>query len=200
MYGAEFWKKVAKKEAICLLDVPYHPQTDDVSCGPACLKMIYDFYKINSRIFPGPTHNGTPGKLMIECIKQSGLNPGISPHRVSDRDLKDVLRLIDDGNPVIMAFADRSTETGSHYALLVGYSSKELFFHDPFLRPYFPRPRRSFREKWLKEGRWYLGASRPTDPKAAVRLFNDAEAVLKGPAPSSSPGCGDWEKGNNPTP
>jgi len=170
MHGVEFWKKWAKKEAVRLLDVPYHPQSDDSSCGPACLKMIYDFYRVNPRTLPESTHNGTPGKLMVECIKQSGLTPEIAPHRVSDRDLKDVLCLIDDGKPVIMAFGDSSTETGSHYALLVGSSSKELFFHDPFLRPYFPRSRRGFREKWLKEGKWYLGASRPTDPEAATRL------------------------------
>jgi len=49
----------------------------------------------------------------------------------------------------------------------------------------------------------------PTDPEAAERLFKDAVALLNGPVPSSSPGCGyctwkgavvEWEKGNNPTP
>ena len=160
MHGVEFWKKWAKKEADRLLDVPYHPQADDDSCGPACLRMIYDFYKVNSRILPGSTHNGTSGRLMVECIKQSGLTPEIPPHRMSDRDLKDVLRLIDDGKPVIMAFGDSSSETGSHYAVLVGYSSRELFFHDPFLRPYFPRSRRTFCEKLLKERNWYLSVGR----------------------------------------
>lgn len=105
MHGVEFWKKWARKEAVRLLDVLYQPQSDDDSCGPACLRMIYDFYKICSRIFPGSTHNGTPGRLMIECITQSGLTPEIPPHRMSDRDLKEVLRLIDDGKPAIMAIA-----------------------------------------------------------------------------------------------
>ena len=157
----EHWKRWAKKEAVRLLDVPYHPQADDSSCGPACLKMIYDFHKVNTCIFPGSTRNGTPGRLMVQCIERSGLTPEIAPHRVSNRDLKVVLRLIDDGKPVILAFCDSSTETGSHYAVLVGYSSRELFFHDPFLRPYFPRSRRSFPEMWLKESNWYVGASFP---------------------------------------
>lgn len=176
MYGIEFWKEQANGDAIRLLDVPYHPQEDDASCGPACLRMVYDFYEVTARSFPESAENGTPGCLMIDCIRQSGLIPELHSHRISDRDLKDVIRLIDDGKPVIMAFCDRSTETGSHYAVLVGYSRQELFFHDPFLRPYFPRSRRTFRKNWLEEGKWYLGVGRdpgldlrPSGEKARMR-------------------------------
>jgi hypothetical protein len=161
MHGAEFWKKVAKKEAICFLDVPSHPQLDEASCGQACLRMVYDFYRVRSRKFPQSTHEGTPGRLVVECLKQSALSPETPPHRISDRDLRRVLRLVDEGKPVIMAFGDKSTETCSHYAVLVGYSFKQLFLHDPFLRPYFPRSRRPFLGRWMRESKWYTGVGAP---------------------------------------
>ena|SRR3990170_5403969 len=155
-----FWRQQAGRTAIKLLGLPYAPQEDDAGCGPACLQMLTTHYRLpprSWRLGRRRRYSGTSFPALIRLVRDTGLVPVLPPRRIKARRLGQALALIDQGVPVIMAFADAGTETTSHYAVLVGYSATELFFHDPFLRPFFPRNRRAFIKKWERENRWFVG-------------------------------------------
>jgi hypothetical protein len=160
----EFWRRQARRDAFKLAELPYIPQADDASCGLACVLMLARYYGVpvlgRLRRYRVPD-SGLSFPALIQLVRDVGLVPVFPPRRRSARRLRHALDLIDAGIPVTMAFGDAGTETTSHYALLVGYSETELFFHDPFLRPFFPRNRRAFIAKWKRENRWFLGVKGP---------------------------------------
>lgn len=164
-FGLKEWRMFSMNEdrISVLLELPYHPQLNDYSCGSACLKMVGEFYHgkshdefITSRLpIPSKDH-GLSGSMMFEGLKNLTLDYVKPASRKVNRSIKAVLKFIDLGFPVIMAFGDSTNETSSHYAVLVGYSNKYFYFHDPFLRPYFPRSRRTFTKMWNRENKWYV--------------------------------------------
>lgn len=166
----EFWRRQARRDAVELVEPPYIPQADDASCGWACVLMLARYYGVpvpgRLRRYRVPD-SGLSFPAVVELVRDVGLVPVLPPRRCSARRLLHALDLIDAGIPVIMAFVDAGTETTSHYALLVGYSETELFFHDPFLRPFFPRNGREFISKWERENRWFLGVKGPPFAQAS---------------------------------
>lgn len=167
-FGLEHWRNFALKEdpESILLNVDYYSQPNDISCGPTCLRIVHEYYYGSTLYIEGklPTPsgvNGVSGSRMFEGLESLGLGIVKPSRRIFSRRIRSILKLIDTSVPVIMAFGDSANDVGSHYAVLVGYSKNNLYFHDPFLRPYFPRSRRTFTKMWEKESRWYVGVLPP---------------------------------------
>lgn len=140
--------------------VPYCPQLDEYSCARASLAMVaayYDILPLEECVRKiQVTDAGLTPKQIAEAGSKLGMKPVMAPHYVKDRTINKLLELVDRHIPVIVDFGDPASECESHSAVLVGYNHTELFFHDPFIRPYFPRARHKFPKMWDRESRGYV--------------------------------------------
>jgi ABC-type bacteriocin/lantibiotic exporter with double-glycine peptidase domain len=117
-----------------VIKIPYYNQSRGLSsCGPTCLRMIFEFHgrkyseteliEICNTI---PNH-GTSHEKMKMAAKNKGLKATEGAGTI--KKIKDYLN---NNNPVIVNFINPRTKKG-HYSIINGYDkdSREFIFADP---------------------------------------------------------------------
>jgi len=101
-------------------------------CGPACLKMVLEYYGIKkterevARLAGTTARWGTPATGLVKAVKSFGLKGKVK----DNADLSDVRKYISKKIPVIVNWF--STDEG-HYSVVVGIDEKFIYLQDPEL-------------------------------------------------------------------
>ena len=116
------------------LDLKYYPQHTDYSCGPVCLRMVFEHL---GRIY-------SEEKLIALCkankkegtnhvpIKKEVEKEGFVYIEGTHGTIKYLINSIESGYPVIINYIDPVSESG-HYAIVIGYDKKDkiIIIADP---------------------------------------------------------------------
>jgi len=141
--------------ARAMFDVPFHYQTLDYYCGPACLEMVFDYYGEDisqleiaevARTYPYSTYTDelrraahfsdtstSMGTEMPENITGYTLRQlGYSAFEQWSMTIDQLKTLIDHNFPIILLmWYDQYYDSG-HYRVAVGYNNTHIILHDPW--------------------------------------------------------------------
>lgn len=139
-----------------ILPVPYTAQgKNSGNCGPCCLKMLSDYYQVQSpkgmpysvhslnRLLRVTTEFGCEKSDMARVMKRLGLQRT----KVTYANLGHYLRR---GIPILALLIDESEE--GHYCLIVGRTRNTFIFQDPYWGKRFVRS-----ATWVKSKTRYFG-------------------------------------------
>ena len=113
------------------LPVGTHRQSNILNCGPASLKVVFDYYGLTvseNRLVKllGTNKKGTNPEAFIRVAEQFGLKG----KNMENMTVSQVKKLVEEGFPVI---ANHTTPDpiGGHYAVIMGFSRDEFVISDP---------------------------------------------------------------------
>ncbi len=166
-----------------MLDLHSHRQTFDFDCGAQALQTVMAYYGVEVRKDRlirelGTGQHGTDVRAMVALARRKGFQVETGERWTLD----DVKRHVDDGHPVIVlvqAWSERELTLkewrhnwdNGHYAIVIGYNSKAVFFEDPS----------AFYRTWLGNGE-FMARWHDLDPNSGRKLEQFA-MVLRGRAP-----------------
>lgn len=145
------------------INLKYHLQHTDYSCGPSCLKMVFDHlgkdYSEEKLISLCHTSKktGTSHEHLIDEIKKEGFEYYI---KTKGR-LQDLIESIESGYLAIINYLDPFSKEG-HYAVVTGYTNDrtEIILADPCNGNDYTIPWTVLRKMWHNEHHtsqgWYV--------------------------------------------
>ena len=123
-----------EEKPIKILDVPHFIQSDDSTCGPASLKMIFAYYGVDiseKEIAYACNHTyefGCQGEDMVCAANHFGFEVYLK----NNSTIEEIERLIDVNVPVIVDWFCGDPPEG-HSSVCIGYSENNLFILDPYI-------------------------------------------------------------------
>jgi len=133
-----------------ILKVPHYLQTDDSTCGPASLRMVFAFYgKVFSEedikeICNHTYELGCKSEDMVCAAEALGFKVYLKNNSTID----EVIRLIDANVPVIVDWFCGDPPEG-HSSVVIGYNDNNLFILDPYLEEMRIVSKYDFRRCWF---------------------------------------------------
>jgi hypothetical protein len=160
-HGAD--ERTALPESYLISDVPYHEQITGLSCGPAALEMLYDFWgeDIDQKAIADVTRSSSVGTYTWDMVRagffshMSSAQGRFFPRNASkagysERPLgyasfayssdtfwwTDLKELIAQDIPVVLFMRFAPDDDTAHYRVIVGYNEEEgvVYFLDPWSR------------------------------------------------------------------
>jgi len=137
-------------QPIKILDVPHYLQSDDSTCGPASLRMVFAFYdyfiseKDIAEVCSHTYELGCQGEDMV-CAAES---LGFKVYLKNNSTIEEVCKLIDAGVPVIVDWFCGDVPEG-HSSVVIGYSENKLFILDPYLEEMRVVTKKDFTRCWF---------------------------------------------------
>lgn len=131
-----------------LLKFPFFYQHSESTCGPASLKMVFDFFGLKFREKElarkaQTLKSGTKHASLIETARKNGFYCYI--HDKSS--INHIKHFIDVGLPVIVNYIEPSGNEG-HYAVVIGYGRNKIILNDPWNGKKFKMSYKDFKERW----------------------------------------------------
>jgi ABC-type bacteriocin/lantibiotic exporter with double-glycine peptidase domain len=132
------------------LKVPFHKQKNVYSCGPACLQMVFQYFKLKKsqkKISQEANTNeksGTLHKNMVKTILKNKFYCYVN----NDSTLHEVRHFIDLGIPVIVNYVEISSND-IHYAVIIGYKKDFLILNDPWNGKNLKLTDNFFKARWF---------------------------------------------------
>lgn len=126
--------KEMEDDNLRILKVPHFIQSDDSTCGPASLKMVFAYYGVNleeKEIAYACNHTyeyGCQGEDMVCAANHFGFDVFLR----NNSTVSDIEKFIDKGIPVIVDWFCGDPPEG-HSSVVVGYDNKHLYILDPYL-------------------------------------------------------------------
>ena len=117
-----------------MLDVPHFIQSDDSTCGPASLRMIFAYYGKDldeKTIAHACNHSyeyGCQGEDMVCAANHFGFDVFLK----NNSTIPEIENFIDKSVPVIVDWFCGDPPEG-HSSVVIGYDEKNLFILDPYL-------------------------------------------------------------------
>lgn len=117
-------------------------------CGPACLKMIFEYYGVDTTgnaiaKIAGSTHTyGTS----LAGLKKAAKSYGFSLTHKDNSSLKDIRHFLDEGVPIIVAWF---YETEGHFSIVTGFDKKKIYLMDPYVGKEISMPSDIFMKLWF---------------------------------------------------
>ena len=138
-------------------------------CGPVCLKMVMDFYKV---VIPEAEINKASGatfdrKLSGAKMAKAARKFGFDVFSKENATMVDLERFIKDGKPVIVRWFLDDVEPDGHYSVVVDVGKKEVVLADPIIKKILIYTRRrkmsvrNFMKVWFDYKGEYL--NKPSD-------------------------------------
>jgi predicted double-glycine peptidase len=133
-----------------ILDVPHFLQSDDSTCGPASLRMVFGYYgtmlseKDIAEICDHTYELGCKSEDMA-CAAES---LGFKVYMKNNSTIEEVVRLIDANVPVIVDWFCGDPPEG-HSSVVIGYNDENLFILDPYLEEMRVVSKYDFRRCWF---------------------------------------------------
>ncbi len=134
------------------MNVPFHEQVTDYTCGPATLQMVFEYLgkpetqKHLARLLKTDPATGTSHLEMIREAEKGGfycyVNKGSS--------LQEIQYFLSRKLPVIVHFIEPSGEEG-HYSVITGMKNRELILDDPWNGKNIKMSMKDFGERWHDE-------------------------------------------------
>lgn len=143
------------------LKIPYSKQDLDYSCGPACLQMVFAYYKkrmseaeLTRELRSNDDVGTTPGR-MISIVRKHGFFCYVN----NDASLAEIEYFLRIGKPVIVYFVE-PTEEDDHYAVVSGLGKKKIFFNDSWNGKGFSLGVAEFDRRWHGEKKYHKSLRR----------------------------------------
>ena len=117
-----------------ILDVPHYLQSDDSTCGPASLRMVFAYYgqiyseKDIAEVCDHTYELGCKSEDMACAAESMGFDVYIK----NNSSIEEVERLINVNVPVIVDWFCGDPPEG-HSSVVIGYNDNNLFILDPYL-------------------------------------------------------------------
>ena len=133
-----------------LLDVPHYLQSDDSTCGPASLRMVFAYYGVNlseEDIADACNHTyelGCKSEDMACAAEALGFNVLLKNNSTID----EVERLVKVGVPVIVDWFCGDPPEG-HSSVVIGVDKKNMYILDPYLEEMRVVAKEDFRRCWF---------------------------------------------------
>jgi predicted double-glycine peptidase len=127
---------------------PVDQQEGRGSCGPACLKIILDYYKIRTtekeliKLLKTTPEYGTKGSAFGAAAKHFKLSAAVHDNAT----LKDIKKYLNKKIPVIVAWF---SGVDTHYSVVVGMDSENIYLQDPELGHLRAMHRTWFNRVWF---------------------------------------------------
>lgn len=140
------------------LHVPFYPQKNSFTCGPASLQMVFAFagrIKNQNRIKKEARTNpifGTTHQNIIKTAQKEGFYCYVN----EDSTLHEVRHFIDQGFPIIVNYVE-PTDNEGHFAVISGYTKRSIILNDPWNGKNFQLSNIAFTSRWhdhLKKKRY----------------------------------------------
>jgi len=134
------------------LDVPFHRQKTDYTCGPAALQMVFGYFKdfISQEELAQKAktdkENGTTNQHMIETVRKNGFFCYVNDNST----LNEIKHFIELGLPVIVNYIEPSDNEG-HFAVVSGCTRRNLILNDPWNGKGFVLKQSDFMERWRNQ-------------------------------------------------
>lgn len=128
---------------------PFHKQKYDYDCGPAIIRMIFEFFNINIsedkiiKLCETSKKRGTSHEHIIEELK----NENLKVIEFQGSSIKKIISKIDEGIPVVVNYFDENDNEG-HYSIVIGYDKENLFFADPWYGNNYKINKKNFERIW----------------------------------------------------
>lgn len=138
-------------------------QKKDYTCGPACMKVVLDYFGIKKEInelvkeLKTTKKRGTDNAKMIEVIKKNKLKYVVK----ANSRLADIERFLKDYLVVVGYFIPYYQE--SHYAIVKKIDAEKIYFHDTWFGSNHQYKISYFLKNWWdeEEKRWLLAIKKP---------------------------------------
>lgn len=148
-------------ENINILDFPDTRQSYDYSCGPGAVQSVMAYYGKDfreSQLIDSLKTDKTDGTLVRDIVKffnSQGLTTDVKEHMTKN----ELFKYIDNEIPVIVLiqawgkeadFNDhyRNSWNDGHFAVVIGYTDKDILFSDPAIFNTGYIPEAEFMERW----------------------------------------------------
>ncbi len=150
------------------IKIPYYKQEKDYTCGPAVLRMVFEFFGITKsekwlRKKMGVTSKitskkGTPHRELIRIATEEGFHCYVN----SNSDIFEIIHFLRLKLPVIVDFLEPAGEEG-HYAVVSHVSrffGPTVYLNDPYNGEGFKLSEKEFISRWqdplTKSKRWIM--------------------------------------------
>lgn len=156
------------------LQLPYHHQKNCYFCGPTCLKMVLEKFKVKktedimAQLAGTSKEKGTSHQGMINAAKALGFSSFIH----ENANLKTVTSFLSAKLPVIVDWTDNKSDTG-HYSVMTDVEKEYVFLADPWYGPAYPVARKTFEKYWndgLTRGNRWIMVVLPKEVKASTEI------------------------------
>ncbi len=148
------------------MKVRFFHQKRGYTCGPASLKMVFDFFGLKmteekiAKI--AKTHkSGTSHLHIINTARKEGFYCYVH----GGATISQIKHFIDFDLPVIVNYIEQKTKEG-HYAVVIGYDRHGLILNDPWDGGHYKIKYKEFYKNWYdyhgrdKYSRWFIVLSR----------------------------------------
>ena len=112
--------------------VPHKTQTSSYNCGPTCLEMLLDFYRISydpkmiEHVCDAAPKRGTDNQKLADAAEQLGAQVVVK----ENAQLADIIGALEKGRPVLVNYFNCKSGVG-HYAVVKGAEDNALILADP---------------------------------------------------------------------
>jgi ABC-type bacteriocin/lantibiotic exporter with double-glycine peptidase domain len=133
-----------------LLNVPHYLQSDDSTCGPASLRMVFAYYGVElpeNEIVQACKHTyelGCQGEDMVCAAEQFGFDVYLK----NNSTIGEIEKLINSGVPVIVDWFCGDPPEG-HSSVVIGVSENDLYILDPYSEEMRVVSKYDFRRCWF---------------------------------------------------
>jgi len=146
-----------------MIKLPYFHQKKDYTCGPASLRMVFNFFglktneeELKKSLRPNK-RIGTKHGALIKVARKKGFYCYI--HKKAN--LHQLRNFIDQGFPVIVNYIEPESNE-KHYSVVIGYNKKKIIMNDPWIGKNFKIKDKEFEKRWHGEHnkKWIMIISR----------------------------------------
>lgn len=132
-----------------MIILPYCRQTTEYTCGPACLRMVFEHFGKSMReedlavLLDTDTEVGTITDEMPRIV----VAQGFSVFEKKDASMGELEDYIGRGVPIIIDFIEPSEED-RHFAVVVGFEEADIILNDPWNGEGFRMSSEEFERRW----------------------------------------------------
>lgn len=128
-------------------------QQRNITCGPASLKIVLQYYgiRVSEAVLTKQCKTrgdyGTPLASMIRVPRRYGLRTVVKKNAST---LADIRQYVEQGNPVVVNwYSNRYPPAGGHYSIVIGVTGRTLILLDPSDGKRVRIPWHEFRQLWF---------------------------------------------------